>query len=74
MHLIVILQPTIESSLRRLFFVIMFLSKFLNQVAFMAEILLPSNVESFSPKNLGDLPFDSHSDVVSGITHSCSIH
>jgi hypothetical protein len=54
--------------------VIMFLSKFLNQVAFMADILLPSNVESFSPKNLGDLPFDSHSDVVSGITHSCSIH
>jgi hypothetical protein len=58
MHLIVILKPTIESSLRWLFVVITFLSKILNQVAFIAEILLPSNVESFSLKNLGDLPFD----------------
>jgi hypothetical protein len=51
-----ILQPTIEFSL--LFVVITFLSKNLSQVVFMAEILLPSNVESFSPKNLRDLPFD----------------
>jgi hypothetical protein len=58
MHLIVILQPAIESSLQWLFVVITFLSKILNQVAFMAEILLPSNVESFSLKNSGDLPFD----------------
>jgi hypothetical protein len=58
MHLIVILQPTIECSLRCLFVVITFLNKILNQVAFMAEILLPSNAESFSLKNLGDLPFD----------------
>jgi hypothetical protein len=35
-----------------------FLSKILNQVAFIVEILLPSNVESFSLKNLGDLQFD----------------
>jgi hypothetical protein len=58
MHLIVILQPAIESSLQWLFVVITFLSKILNQVAFMAEILLPSNVESFSLKNSGDLSFD----------------
>jgi hypothetical protein len=58
MHLIVILQPTIEYSLRWLFVVITFLSKILNQVAFMAEIFLPSNVESFSLKNFSDLPFD----------------
>jgi hypothetical protein len=58
MHLLVILQPTIESSLRWLFIVITFLSKFLNQITFKPEILFPSNVESFSLKNLGDLPFD----------------
>jgi hypothetical protein len=58
MHLIIILQPTIKSSLQWLFVVITFLSKILNQVAFIAVILLPSNVESFSLKNLGDLPFD----------------
>jgi hypothetical protein len=58
MHLLIILQLTIEFSLRWLFVVITFLSKILNQIAFMAEILFPSNVESFSLKNLGDLPFD----------------
>jgi hypothetical protein len=58
MHLLVILHHIIESSLRWLFVVITFLSKILNQIAFMAEILFPSNVESFSLKNMGDLPFD----------------
>jgi hypothetical protein len=51
-----ILQPTIEFSL--LFVVITFLSNNLSQVVFMVEILLPSNVESFLPKILRDLPFD----------------
>jgi hypothetical protein len=38
--------------------VITFLSKILSQITFMAEILFPLNVESFSLNNLGDLPFD----------------
>jgi hypothetical protein len=58
MHLLIILQPIIESSLRWFFVMITILSKILNQVARIAEILLPSIVESFSLKNLGDLPFD----------------
>jgi hypothetical protein len=58
MHLLVILQPTIESSLRWLFVVITFLSKILSQIAFMAEILFPLNVESFLLKNYSDLSFD----------------
>jgi hypothetical protein len=58
MHLLVILQPTIESSLRWLFYCDYVSEQILNQIAFMTEILLPSNVESFSLKNLGDLPFD----------------
>jgi len=58
MHLLIILQPTIESSLWWLFVVITFPSQILNQIALYGRFLFPPNIKSFSLKTWVICRFD----------------
>jgi hypothetical protein len=72
--LLLILQTTIESSLRWHFVMITFLSKSFEPNCLCGRFLFFKCWELLAQKLEWFTVWSSHSDVVSGITHSCSIH